>query len=380
MPLIGAFTTDWSESMVPDPVKSARTGRQEFIEGKRAMTFGGTFYYRGAMPLTEMAKHDDWETRLSWRFQTKPDGSITMMDPEGNWFDPDIIWTQRWMHKEGADQMRRARAAGQIVISDLDDGFWHLPKSNVAHQTTDPKNNPEFNRDHYLRTLAQSDLITVSTQALADDMKRLCPDVPVAICKNAIDLDRWQTHDPGVDGFIGWVGGIQWRANDLPVLKSFLPQFLLDYDLPIYHGGDSQVEGVPKLWQQVGIDPMKTKCFAAPLCHIDKYPELWVPVNLALIPLENHPFNIRKSHLKGLEASACGIPFIYSSKMPEYEAFGAGISADNSKPRSWREALESMVDPDARRQEGARNRAIAEQWSITDRWSTWAEAFKAVMP
>ena len=379
MPLIGAFTTDWSETKVPDPVKSAQTGKQEFIEDKRAMSFGGTFYYRGAMPLTELAKHDDWELRLSWRFQVAPDGHITMMDTEGNWFDPDIVWTQRWMHKDGAEQMRRARAAGQVIISDLDDGFWNLPKSNIAHQTTDPSNNPEFNRDHYLECLKESDLITVSTEALASDMRRLAPGASVIVCKNAIDLERWHVHDPRADGSIGWVGGIQWRANDLQVLRPVLPQFLQDYGLPIFHGGDSNVPGVPKLWQQVGIDPNVTKCLVAPLCHIAAYPDLWNPINLALVPLENHPFNVRKSHLKGLEASACGIPFIYSAGMPEYDAFGAGIKADNAKPKSWRSALESMLDPDVRGEEGARNRAIAEEWDVAKRWTTWDEAFRSVV-
>lgn len=376
--LIGAFTTDWQKSPVPDEAKSRMTGRQEFVEGQEAMSFGGTFYYRGAMPLMELAKQDDWETRLSWQFNIATDGHIRMMDPTGEWFDPDVVWTQRWMHQQGADQMMRARAAGQIVIADLDDGFWNLPKSNIAYETTDPASNPEFNRDHYLRCLAASDLITVSTEALAKDMNRLCPDVPVAICKNAIDIERWPVHDPGTDGFIGWVGGIQWRANDLGVLRPALPQFLLDYGLPVYHGGDSEVPGVAKFWQQTGIDPQQTQCFSAPLCHIANYPQLWQPINLALVPLENHPFNVRKSHLKGLEASACGIPFIYSSKMPEYEAFGAGIMADNAKPKTWRAALESMLDPDARREEGARNRAVAEEWDIAKKWTQWDEAFKSI--
>jgi hypothetical protein len=381
MPLIGAFTTDWQESPVPDEEKSRKTGRPEVVEGQKAMSFGGTFYYRGALPLTTLGiKSPDWDVKLSWRFQTAPDGHIRMMDPTGEWFDPDVIWTQRWMHKEGHDQMVAARATGQIVISDLDDGFWNLPKSNIAHSTTDAKNNPDFNRDHYLRCLSASNLITVSTDALASDMERLCPGVPVAICKNAIDLNWWKRHDPGVDSFIGWVGGIQWRANDLGVLRSFLPKFLEEHGLPIYHGGDSEVPGVPKFWEQMGIDPQKTPCATAPLCHIAHYPELWTPVGLALIPLENHPFNVRKSHLKGLEASACGVPFIYSSKMPEYEQFGAGIEADNSKPKTWVAALERMLDADERRKAGAEGFAVAQNWDIAKRWTVWDEAFRTVVP
>ena len=66
--------------------------------------------------------------------------------------------------------------------------------------------------------------------------------------------------------------------------------------------------------------------------------------------------------------------------MPEYEKFGAGIMADNAKPATWMAALESMLDPEARREEGARNRAVAEQWDIKARWTQWEKAFKAVIP
>ena len=46
------------------------------------------------------------------------------------------------MTEEGPEQIRRARAEGQICISDLDDNFWQLSKTNVAYHTTDPKKNP----------------------------------------------------------------------------------------------------------------------------------------------------------------------------------------------------------------------------------------------
>ncbi len=261
--LIGAFTTDWQESPLIDEEKSQATGKQEVVEGQKTMSFGGTFYYRGAMPLMELAKHGH-DVKISWKFNVAPDGHIRMMDTDGEWFDPEVVWTQRWMHKDGAEQMRRARAAGQIVVADLDDGFWNLPKSNIAADTTSPKNNPEFNRDHYLKVLAAGDAITVSTDALAKDMERLCPGVPVFICKNAIDLELWKTHDPRQDGFIGWVGGIQWRAKDLHVLRPSLPKFLIDNDLPIYHGGDSEVPGVPKLGASVALTQQKQNALLPP--------------------------------------------------------------------------------------------------------------------
>lgn len=373
------FTTDWQMEPVLDEVKTRLYGRQVFIPGKKRASYGGTFYQRGAMPAMELERHG-YEVILSWRFEQMPDGRLQVLDQFGNWHnDIDIFWSQRWMHEDGAEQMRRARAAGIITVADLDDGFKHLPKSNIAYTTTSPEVNKGFNRDHYWKMLAACDAVTVSTEALARDMEIL--GVPTFICKNVIDLERWPVFDPGARELLpGWVGGIQWRAADLLTLRPFLPQFLLDYGLSVYHGGDSEVPGVQKFYEQAGINPQQTECIVSKLCNVGEYPSLWQPINLALVPLEQHPFNVRKSHLKGLEASACGIPYIYSSKMPEYDAFGGGIRADNSRPKTWRAALDSMLDPEARREEGTRNRAIAEKWDIHDKWTQWDDVFKSLKP
>ena len=40
---IGFFTTDWQQTPTD-------------VEGKIAMTYGGTFYYRGALPAFELMK------------------------------------------------------------------------------------------------------------------------------------------------------------------------------------------------------------------------------------------------------------------------------------------------------------------------------------
>lgn len=373
---IAFYSTDWNSEPVPDPVKSLKTGRQEYVPDQKIMTFGGTYYYRLAMPGMELAKHG-YESLLSYQVDTSPDGSIRAQDTNGEWHDDcDMIVFQRWMGENGAAVAKKAMAAGQYIVQDVDDDFWNLTKTNVASETTDPIKNPNFNRAHYWDMIAASSAITVSTEALRKRFERL--NVPTYVLRNCIDLDRWPTHDPGQDGMIGWVGGVQWRAHDLQTLKPVLPEFLEDYGLPFYHGGDSEVPGVPKAWEQIGIDPKRVQCATSPLCHIRDYPQLWESINLALVPLERCRFNEAKSHLKGLEASACGIPFIYSNHMPEYELFGGGVPADNARPKQWRSALEDMLDPGYRRSEGARNRAIAEQWNITDRWTQWDDCYQDI--
>jgi glycosyltransferase involved in cell wall biosynthesis len=366
---------------VVDEEQSAIQQKQVFIPGKKRMSFGGTMYYRLAMPYTEVAKHDGYEVFLSWTFRPTPTGALECMDTLGEYHTPDVIVVQRFMHEQAVELFTRARSDSQIIINDLDDQFWNLPKSNIAYETTDPSRNPSFNRDHYRNSLAASSAITVSTPELAREVERLGP--PVFLCRNSIDIERWQPHDPGQDGSVGWIGGVQWRAMDLECLRPVLPDFLSDFGISFYHGGDSQVPGVPKAWTKIGIDPEKVQCITAPLCHIGEYPRLFQPLNISLIPLEDHRFNWAKSALKALESSAAGLPYI-ASDLPEQRWFvedgGMGRLAKNWKPKTWRHHLDELLDPDTRRVEGAANRKHAEQWNIANKWTQWRDVLEEVKP
>ena len=382
MTSIGFFSTDFTSEPIRDEAQSQIQGKDVFVPGQKRMSFGGTFLQRGAMPGMELNNHG-YDNHLSWSFRVAPDGHIQTMDMTGEYRDPECWLSQRWMHKDAADQVRRARAAGQVVAADLDDAFHSLPKSNIAHSTTDAKNNPDFNRDHYWKMLAECDFVTVSTEPLKKEMERL--GVPAFVVRNAIQLERWPQLDPGEDGkFVSWVGGIQWRAHDLQILRSVgLPQFLLDTDQGMYHGGDSQVPGVPKFWEQIGIDPEITPCASAPLSNIAEYPNLWAPVGVMLVPLERCRFNEAKSFLKSLEACATGVPYIVSAGFPEQQILidegSAGRVARNDKPRQWIDNLWELMDPDVRREEGKINRAVAEKHDIADRWVDWARVYEQFM-
>ena len=381
MPVVGAFSTDWSKQPVLDEDRSRITGRQEFIPNRVQMSFGGTGFYRVYMPLFEMEKHTDWTIIPSWSFRTMPDGHIQVMDVHGEHHDVDVLLTQRWMSHEGAEQMRRARACGQVTIAELDDDFWSLRKTNLAYSSTDPKNNPSFNRDHYWNMLGACDAITVSTEALRKRVERL--NVPTFILRNAIDIERWPQNDPAV-GFVSWIGGVQWRSYDLHQLRAVgLPGFLAEHQLQAYHGGDSDVPGVDKFWDQVGYSPEKIKTAVAKLCPIGEYPTLWGPVGISLIPLEHVAFNEAKSWLKQLESCAVGVPYIVSAGFHEQELLidegTAGREARNGKPSDWLDHMYDLLDPEVRRKEGAINRQVAERHDIRDRWTEWDSAYRQIV-
>ena len=194
-------------------------------------------------------------------------------------------------------------------------------------------------------------------------------------------------------------------------------EWLAYHNLPIYHGGDSPLPSaevtkrrmaahqewlqtlpenmraafpgpqmpdttVPRFYEQMGIDPTRVKCIAAPLVPIWEYPNLWKPINVSLIPLERVPFNFAKSWLKGLESCAAGVPYIVSAKVHEHQLLldegSAGREARNDKPRQWLEHLTDLLDPDVRAEEGKINRSVAELHHIGDRWVDWDEAFEVL--
>ena len=140
---------------------------------------------------------------------------------------------------------------------------------------------------------------------------------------------------------------------------------------------------MPKFYEQMGIDPMKVQCAVAPLCHIAVYPNLWKPINISLIPLENVYFNHAKSWLKQLESCAAGIPYIVSAKFPEQRLLidegTAGREARNDKPQQWIGHLYDLMDPDLRREEGKINRAVAEAHDIRIKWTDWRDAYSEIV-
>jgi hypothetical protein len=359
---IGWFSTDFSFEPVPGQ------------PGARTTTWGGTYHYRMAVPAAALEQHTSIECVLAPAIETAPDGHMRVMGVDRQWHDDcDIVVVQRWMHADGADRARKAIAAGQVVVNDVDDQFWALPTTNIARKTTEARD--DFNRFHYRKMIAASSAVICSTPAIAGALSRLGP--PVHVCRNAIDIGRWRQHDPGADGMVGWVGGVAWRGNDLPLLRGVLGPFLERHGLPFYHGGNSDDRNVPRAWDQLGLDTTRTTVAVNPIVGIREYPTLWDPINLAIIPLEDSTFNRGKSWLKGLEAAACGIPFV-ASRLPEYQLLGCGRLAKT--PGQWRQHLDDLTDPDVRRVEGAANRARAEELSIDRQWSQWADLFASLTP
>lgn len=355
---IGFVTADWSD--VEDPA----TGLP---------TLGGSGWMRCGIPAAELKKHGH-ETVVVELISVSSDG-IWLHDWYGETHnDCDVIVFQRWMNKEGPRVMEQAKAAGQVVVNDVDDWYWGLDQRNLAYRFCDPKVNPESNRDHYWKTCLASDLITVSTPFLAAKMDSM-PNV--ALVRNALDLDRWdynprETNEP----VFGWTGSVKHRSGDLETMIGILGPFLKQHNLKFRHVGHwgigptaGDIAGVPSELQ-----------LTSPIASILDYPALFSGIDIGIVPLNKIPFNEGKSCLKGMEYAAAGIPFV-AERTPEYkwlqEEHGIGLTA--SKPREWLKQMERLLDPNFRLAEATKNRSNLRHLGIGACWSNWIDAYASVL-
>ena len=325
--------------------------------------FGASDYWRLAIPGRELARNG-WHVTPAKQIQAARDGTLIVQDEQGTLHDDcDVILWHRWMGEGAADAIRRARATGQIVVNDVDDYYWAIPQSNTAKAFTDPRRNPQYNREIYRDVIKASSLVTVSTPFLKRALERWGP--PVEIVPNFITLDRWPAKAPGK--LIGWVGNISWRGADLQILTSSVIPWLRERGLPFYHGGHMNDRSAKQL---LGYDNVTVR----PGVDLPSYPRLWDPLRIALIPIEMSTFGHAKSWVKGLEACARGIPFI-ATDHPAYRELGVGRLA--KKPRDWTRHLDELQDPDVYAKEAAACRARAQELSIGRNWQEWDVVLRA---
>lgn len=334
------------------------------------INLGGADYWRLALPASKLFENG-WDVKFARNLAEGPDGRLAVQDTSGDWlFDRDIVILQRWMGKDTARRLTAARATGQVIINDVDDHYWDFPEVHAASTSTDPSVNEDFNREHYRETVTASSLITVSTDHLAKELESWGP--PVAVVRNYIDCDFWPERPPG--DYVGWVGGLPWRGNDLQLLRETVVPWLRKRNQFFYHGGDVSHIGIgqPTAVERLGYDRVTT----APLTLLFNYPSLWEPLRVALIPIDDTTFGQSKSWVKGLEACARRIPFIYSAH-DEYEGLGVGLRVD--EPEDWVRHLESLEDPAFYAEEVERNYARALELDIDLNWDRWAKVLMSVV-
>lgn len=264
--------------------------------------------------------------------------------------DIDMVWMQRLMHAGASTNMKIARSAGQVIINDLDDWYWGLSASNNAFLNTHPKHSPDININHYRAILAQSDLVTVSTPYLADRIKSWVTRCPITVVPNYVDTKRFPRYEHTETDvpLVGWAGSTAHRSNDLETVAGVIKPMVNAGNIRFHHtGAHPAMKSVASL---VGLrdDQVAT----LPLSDHETYPSN-LKFDVGVVPLNNIPFNRAKSDIKGLEYSACGIPFV-AQNLDAYINLrnSLGIGRIAKRPTDWIRHLNALRSPSVRREEG----------------------------
>jgi glycosyltransferase involved in cell wall biosynthesis len=361
---IGFSSTDW--------------GRGEIGE----LIPGGSNWYRITMPSQKLAEIGMDTTSGLLTPSVKMENLCGIRDYINTntvTYGFDTIVIQQYMDKEVIPLFNRSKANGQNIVTDLDDWFWGLDLNNRAYTMTDPKLYPQNNRNHFWDGMRNATLITCSTEPLAQLIrKKLGGRGPeVLVIRNGVDLEAFtlkgvrNTNKP----ILGWVGGLPWRSGDFLNLGPIFRQFCNDYDLNFHHSGVvPEQENTPEAWiGNLGDRLNIKKTTGLPLMDIYKYPEMFIPIEVGIVPLRHSPFNDSKSFLKGLEYAASGIPFI-ATPSPEYKLLyelGCGILAE--KPKDWLRELKKMLDPDWRNEVREKNLKVVQELTIQNRILEWKD-------
>ena len=329
------------------------------------LTPGGCGYYRCILPMLVCGQRAH-AGRIAW----DPIRGFGIRDTHSTGvFGFKTIVLKLMMDKTIPKHIELAQKLGQRIIIDLDDYFEGLTPANRAYDATDPLKNKKTNLEHYSKSIAMADTLTVSTPFLMEHYSHM---QDVRMVRNGVNVNQFKqvrhTHHKPV---LGWAGATAYRNNDLEQLAEWLPQFLERHDLMIHHAGHSN--NSPAFAEVTGVNPHRVT--TSPIVPINDYSSGF-KFDIGIVPLRDIPFNYAKSNIKGLEYAASNIPFV-ASDVPEYRLLHEdGVGHIARTPEEWIAQIEHLLVFQTRRLEAARSyQTVVDKWSIEARAKDWQAVF-----
>jgi glycosyltransferase involved in cell wall biosynthesis len=286
----------------------------------------------------------------------------------------DIIVAQRTCMPAPSSLYQILVKEGRRLVFELDDDLF----------TIDPRHNPHavVFRQHEVRkllaeNLRAASLVTVTTEALADQVYKYNPNVAVLpnyLPASTLDIPVPTRRVPPGDGtvVVGW-GGSPTHEQDWMQTARAVSQTLVEHPhVRMRFLGTQYARGLPR----GSVD------FLTWTRDIEQHYRRVSKFDVGLAPLTNTTFNKAKSWLKVVEYMMLGVPAI-ASPLPEYKALITngtdGFLAKN--PADWERILRELVnDAELRQIVGlkAREKARAEL-TIEGNITKWEQAYASLL-
>lgn len=291
---------------------------------------------------------------------------VTIVDeptaPQGTLQAHDVLQLSRVAGLDTTEAVKRIQwmqNMGLKVVIDYDDDMLNIPKTNPAHLATDPQ--------AVIAAIKAADAITVSTEALASVY--LPYTKRIAVIPNYMDVSRWPKLCPHADKItIGLVGSAShhedWKMIAEPmrrIMETYDVNFLVAGYLPEYLK-DIVTEFIG--WQDI---------FA--------YQTTVNRVDIGLCPLEDSPFNRRKTFIKALEYGMANAAVVASPTLYKDIIQGRGLIARSEQ--DWYDSIEALVVSPILRDQCAKalHDTVVSRWDVrkhtTEIYQTYRNLFKA---
>ena len=341
---------------------------------------GGCHYVRMLLPLRELGADGDKTSIRAY-----PESSESKARGVLN---ADVIVFHRPNDDRALAVAEKLRSQGKKIVMDNDDTYKGFDTSKLG-KLADKFGEVERAIDIFGK---QADLITCSTEYLANEYRKLNPNVRVL--PNCVDTFDWPDEDEiqkneGDKVRIGFVGsvGIHTDIQDfIPVLDELKKRndvqfvvFALPADTKDSHDVHNYYKPELDFWFSYGVEWQ-------PFVGMDNYIETLnsLKLDMLLIPRSDDYFNRCKSNLKFLEASMLGIPVVAQGfttgdspyQDPE-DSKHMKIVTDNSK---WLEEVIPLIDnKELRREQGRKAREyVLDRYDIKKNIHLWTEAYDSL--
>ena len=335
--------------------EGAPTWDPDFRPRRRVLVYPadreGCGEYRIIAPSRALLKSETIHAYETMRLLTPPE--VARMAPDSIVFQRQLEYGQI----EVIEWIKNTSKAFRVF--ELDDLITNLPPKS-AHRAAIA---PDIG-DRLKRALALCDRLVVSTAPMAHAYGRMCGDTVVV--PNRLEKSRWLGLKPqrrlDKKPRVGWAGAIG-HSGDLGMIAQVVEATAREVD-----------------WVFFGMCPDALRPFAVEFHE-------WTPLHdyakklasldldLAVAPLEHHPFNDAKSNLRLLEYGVLGYPVLCTDILP-YQG-DLPVTRVGNKHRDWVRAIRDLVaDRAALMQAGeALRQAVLRDWLLEDHLDEWKRAW-----
>jgi glycosyltransferase involved in cell wall biosynthesis len=259
---------------------------------------------------------------------------------------------------------------GVKVVVDMDDDLSCIHPRNPAYGYYDPNRDPHRNWEWAVKACDAADLVTVTTEALAE---RYGSHGRVAILPNCVPASFLTVEGkPNEMVTVGWAGYTGTHPEDLQVTHGAVNEALCKENARFLALGD--VKSFDKLGIRNRFPHQHQEGVS-----MEEYPEFVSQLDIGIVPLASTSFNAAKSWLKALEYAALGVAPVVSPTPDNMRMVEAGAAYVARSPKAWLETIRSLVRDERERKELAiRAREFASTWTVEGNAWRWWQAWSTL--